>query len=133
MTTTPTTTPLDLPALTEIANAATDGPWEERELPDLIGNCTSTIHAPNAIDVPTWSELAPEIAGALKSEDALHIATFDPPTVLALIARAEAAEAKVAAVRSVYAELFREMDDPNHLAQSEDVLNAISFALDGGA
>lgn len=33
--------------------------------------------------------------------DARHMAAFDPPTVLALIARAEAAEAKIAAVREV--------------------------------
>lgn len=35
--------------------------------------------------------------------DARHMAAFDPPTVLALIARAEAAEAKIAAVRELHA------------------------------
>lgn len=124
---TPTPTPLDLAALTMIANAATEGPWHERELPDLIGNCTSTIHAPNAIDVPTWSELAPEIAGALKGEDARHIAAFDPTTARALIARAEAAEAKIAAVRRVIETAYIRNEAGNEVAHVDDV----KFALAG--
>lgn len=61
---------MSLQELKALCENATPGPWEERDLPDLIHNSTSTIHAPNAADVPTWSELPPEIAGVLKARDA---------------------------------------------------------------
>lgn len=89
----------NLDQLRQVAERATPGPWEKRELPVSVGNSTCTIHAPNAVGIPTWSPLPPEIAGILKHEDATHIATFDPPTVLAMLDRAEAAEAAVQRVR----------------------------------
>lgn len=85
-----TTPPLDLPALKEIAKAATDGPW---------GVAHTPIDTPSGEGGDPYVEseggpIAMEISHAFEQEDAdaEHIAAFDPPTALALIARAEAAE-----------------------------------------
>lgn len=95
-----TTPPLDLPALRDIANAATEGEWVEYN-PCEGGSHITIAHkvawrsvesaTPFADDevIPHWA-------------DARHIAAFDPPTVLALLDRVEAAEAKVAVVRELH-------------------------------
>ncbi|WP_082123950.1 ead/Ea22-like family protein [Arthrobacter sp. YC-RL1] len=89
----------DLKELSRIAEAATPGPWEKYDLPVAVANSNFTIHAPNAVGVPTWTTaLPPEIASTLKAEDAEFVATFDPPTVLALLSRLEQAEQAVARV-----------------------------------
>ena len=84
---------LDLAKLREIANAATPGDW------------TADIHNTRRRSPRTrrWLQWEPEHGthgyvsivesdgayGVLDGPDALHVATFDPPTVLALIAEVE--------------------------------------------
>ena len=84
---------LDLAKLREIANAATQGDW------------TADIHntrrrSPRTRRLLQWkpehgthgyvSVVESDGAyGVLDGPDALHVATFDPPTVLALIAEVE--------------------------------------------
>jgi hypothetical protein len=64
--------PLDLEALRKIAEAATPGKW------GFNGNCHNGV----------WSHSEKcYILDAGTSDDAAHIAAFDPPTVLALIAK----------------------------------------------
>lgn len=84
---------MELNELRKTAEAATPGPWEKHDLPVAVANSNFTIHAPNAVGVPTWTTaLPPEIASTLKTEDAEHVATFNPETVLALLSRLEQAE-----------------------------------------
>lgn len=84
LTTTPTT--LDLDALAEIAKAATDGPWTAERLSNSLAWWVSCDE---------WGAMfnTGYVGNGDSKPNATHIATFDPPTVLALIARAEAAEA----------------------------------------
>lgn len=85
--------------LREVAEAATEGPWEHRfdEYGDdwlLGGSEGRLIHT---VGPREYSHVA------LDSEygpDAEHIATFDPPTVLELLDRLERAEAAVERVRA---------------------------------
>lgn len=81
-------TDLDLDALEAVARAATPGPWETRcEGP---GEPTRVCH-----DSEYVIYLGYDYAADLDAKDAAHIATFDPPTVLALIARVKEAEAGI--------------------------------------
>lgn len=73
--------PLDLDALAEVARKATTGDWEA----DHGEENNSSVKVGGT---GWWDGLA--YCG--KAEDAEHIATFDPPTVLALLARVEEAE-----------------------------------------
>lgn len=86
------TPPLDLTALRDIANAATEGEWWTRQF------------EPNVIDIFAGDGAGgnPGVAEAWHPEDARHIAAFDPPTVLALLDRLEAAEKQIAAVRELH-------------------------------
>lgn len=87
---------LDLSQLREVAGQATPGPWET-----LGGQGPFGTHAVcHRMEQGTLVELAYRDAHFDKT-NAVHIATFDPPTVLALIARLEAAEQAVARVREV--------------------------------
>ena len=92
-------TDLDLTKLREIANAATPGDW------------TADIHNTRRRSPRTrrWLQWKPEHGthgyvsivesdgayGVLDGPDALHVATFDPPTVLALIDEIERLRAQV--------------------------------------
>lgn len=100
-----TTPPLDLPgerltALRDIANAATEGPWDQWN-PSVGESHISIAHkvAWRSVESATSFEDDQEIP---HWADATHIAAFDPPTVLALLDRAEAAERAVAAVRNIH-------------------------------
>ena len=79
-------TDLSLTELREIAKAATPGPWNLHTL-----RTDETHDIRGSID----DEANIVIYAECEDADAAHVATFDPPTVLALIARLEAAEAKV--------------------------------------
>ena len=83
-------TNLDLTKLRETAVAATPGPWNLHTL-----RTDETHDIRGSID----DEANIVIYAECEDADAAHVATFDPPTVLALIARLEAAEAKVEQVR----------------------------------
>lgn len=90
---TPTPPPLDLAALAVIAKAATPGPWK---------NFGYEIETVPEFDLHRFDVMSETVASCdLQKTDALHIAAFDPPTVLALIARAEAAEAAIARVEAL--------------------------------
>jgi hypothetical protein len=113
----------DAGALRKVAEAATPGPWRAVEgdlegkppseyLRTLLANReqdgTSTGRlfltlAPNDIDPERGGEVVPATTGdgPRAQANAAHIATFDPPTVLALLDRLEAAEAKVARVTAL--------------------------------
>lgn len=79
---------LDLKKLREVAERATQGNWEE---------CGAAIDT----DVDPYEVVALETVGSpymlhevlkMTEPDATHIATFDPPTVIALLDRLERAE-----------------------------------------
>lgn len=87
--------PLDLAKLEEVARAATEGPWEAVLAADPRGQpvpyyaglvCLIQDGGPaERVSVVTGDgRFVPSRAW---QANALHIATFDPPTVLALIAR----------------------------------------------
>ena len=101
MTDSTTPAPLDLDALRKIAEAATDGPWFRHDF-----SAPEIAPSPVAADVTVSCDHPATITVAhmggglhgFKSveqarKDAAHIAAFDPPTVLALIAKAREAEA----------------------------------------
>ena len=71
-------TDLNLAHLRSIAGAATPGPWHETPYD-------------NAIESVDWDCIADDV---YYSQDRWYIATFDPPTVLALIDRIEELEAE---------------------------------------
>lgn len=98
----------DLTDLRKIAEQATDGPWIAHEAGDEPGNWWVW----QELKLPYYGGVAevvgrdpgnicyPEISGGYgdgerERLDATHIATFDPPTVLELLDRAERAEAKL--------------------------------------
>lgn len=91
-----TVTELDLDALEAVANAATPGPWlAADEAPEWTA--AQRVFAPELGD-----EQDDTICEAVEYKDAEHIATFDPPAVLALIARVRAAEATIERVRELH-------------------------------
>ena len=89
---TPTPPPLDLAALREIAEVATPGTR-------LMVHDEQIVVLENGVIIYDMS--CEEHGDWAADKDAPFIAAFDQPTVLALIARAEAAEAKIAAVREL--------------------------------
>lgn len=113
---------LDLDALQTVAKAATPGTWRAVE-GDLEGKPASEYvrtlianreadgtssgrlfltMAPNDIDPEIGAEVVPALTGdgPRAEANAAHIATFDPPTVLALLAEVAALRAKVAEVEA---------------------------------
>ena len=86
----------NLDNLRKIAEAANPGPWET-----LGGQGPFGTHAVcHRMEQGTLVEIAYRDAHFDKA-NAVHIATFDPPTVLALLTRLEQAEQQVARVRDV--------------------------------
>lgn len=97
-------TDLDVAALRKIAESATPGPWTwSEESDDNWGDCGPNLETvargPRYRDgsqgaeetiVGSWGHDANGIS--VEPADALHIATFDPPTVLALLDRLERAD-----------------------------------------
>lgn len=88
---------LDLARLRKVAEAATPGPWEVYDRG--IGY---EVHDANGC------ELNGGMRETFTEADANHIATFDPPTVLALLSRLEAAEQELARIRPLFDNLSRE-------------------------
>ena len=79
---------LNLTKLREIAEAATDGPWESsvvKVAPDADDALRGMGVIRSGVGIVFMSANGPEILVS----DADHIATFDPPTVLALIDEVE--------------------------------------------
>lgn len=82
-------TEVDLDALEATARAATQGEWHYR--PTVLGMVNTTVSVDDGTHVAY-----PSVCHALPS-NATHIAAFDPPTALALIARLREAEAVIEA------------------------------------
>ena len=104
----------ELGRLREVAEAATPGPWywEPPSGEDWPQSDESllTRHRGEGddYDPDVLSAWGYDASGTHASdEDRTHISTFDPPTVLALLDRLEAAEAKVARAQA----LAEEWDD----------------------
>lgn len=92
-----TTNEQDLNELRAIAEAATPGPWET-----LGGQGPVGTHAVcHRMEQGTLVEIAYRDAHFDKA-NATHIAAFDPPTVLTLLDRVEAAEQAVQRVRELH-------------------------------
>lgn len=119
--------------LREVAEAATEGPWEHRfdeygddwRLGGSEGRLIHTVGPREYSHVALDSEYGP---------DAEHIATFDPPTVLELLDRLERAEAAVERVREAMVEAFDEL--PARYTEAAhgraDAWRTVRNALDGG-
>ena len=100
------TSELDLEQLEKVARAATGAAepsdWQAdvypvvKRLAAFEGQTTGSVDRLIECD---------GVYGTMDGRVATHIATFDPPTVLALIARLREAEAKVERVREVHADL----------------------------
>ena len=80
-------TDLDLDALEAVARAATPGPWTYK--PTILGLPNTTVMAGD-------DQLGYMGVGHFLAPNATHVATFDPPTVLTLIAKLREAEAVIA-------------------------------------
>lgn len=95
---------LDLKVLRKVAEQATPGEWEVFDPNEGSGHsplwCVANdeFHNPSGDEESEW--VAVEVHVGDKA-DADHIATFDPPTVLALLTQLEQAQAQVARVREV--------------------------------
>lgn len=77
-------TDLDLTKLREIAEAATPGPWEFE--PSGYSECGEPRCCSEYWENRIWSQrLILAESMELSDVDATHIATFDPPTVIALL------------------------------------------------
>ena len=122
-------TDLNLTKLRKIAEAATPGPWNLHTL-----RTDETHDIRGSID----DEANIVIYAECEDADAAHVATFDPPTVLALIDEVEqlraVAEAKVERVRTALANHPRcerhPDDDPIMCGWKSAVLD-VQAALDG--
>ena len=98
---------MDDAELKRVAEAATPGPWANpwhaARGPSWGINTADPHNLRHIASVPTEQE-----------EDALFIATFDPPTVLSLLARLSAAEAEIARRDAVAQASW---GDPHELAE----------------
>ena len=81
---------LNLEDLEAVARAATPGPWTYK--PTILGLPNTTVMAGD-------DQMGYMGVGHFLAPNATHVATFDPPTVLALIAKLREAEAVIEAAR----------------------------------
>lgn len=112
----------DLDALEAVARAATPGPWETRC--EGYGEPTWVCH-----DSEYVIYLGYDYAAELGAEDGAHIATFDPPTVRALITRVREAETRLREAETVITNTLDGLSDVrvpavSRVAMSQAVLGA---------
>lgn len=89
----------EITALCEIAKAATDEPWSICETMDgKIGIMAGICHI-----IAVKSDALYNRKG---DANAKHIATFDPPTILALLSELEAAKARIARLANPTPEMW---------------------------
>lgn len=93
----------ELNELRKVAEQATPGPWTVMDVNDP-GEGVNFIDVHQ--DGKSWEVVSRRLPDRhddrdQMSADATHIATFDPPTVLALLSCLEQAEAQIARVREV--------------------------------
>lgn len=100
----------DLNEWRKVAEAATPGPWMEFHENGTPGEYEAFICPP-----ATGAHLVKYAPMDQRDKDALHIATFDPPTVLALLSRLEQAEAIVNQLTPTHLKMIREaLDGDTH-------------------
>lgn len=91
------TAPLDIDALEKVARAAGDGPWTHDPQKGTPGKCMlAQVWGPGGHSL---AELESTDDPAVASALAEHIATFDPPTVLRLLAERRAIAAEIVELR----------------------------------
>ncbi|MEQ7847738.1 ead/Ea22-like family protein [Nocardioides kribbensis] len=104
--------------LREVAEAATEGPWVDDQ--DAPASCVYSPTEDTFVTAPfDWNATG---------SDTRYIATFDPPTVLELLARLERAEAAVERVREVVERRLVYMSS----ADAHVIHGELTDALDGG-
>lgn len=99
---------LDLFKLREIAEKATEGPWEHREQ-EAWGEIYDEISIQPVQEIDD-SEEAHVSCAPLNETDAAHIAAFDPPTVLALIDEVERLRVKLERITEISVVAQRDCD-----------------------
>lgn len=136
---------LDLTRLRAVAEAATPGEWtleydnaDDWEAGIDDGDYPYALHGPRNCSFDHWTDKrlvkddlnrVTEISEMVDG-DAKFIATFDPPTVLALLSRLEQAEQQVARVRGAVGKLRKAVED----IQAEDTgLDSYSHNRSRGA
>ena len=93
---------LDLEAIKARANAATEGPWGARELPQMVRGASATLHSAHGTG-EVWSvEFSPEIGSTVSIPDAEFIAAARQD-IPALLAEVERLSGIVDRVREVHA------------------------------
>lgn len=90
---------LDLQALKETAQEATQGPWRVSLFHAVEYDDGSSSHTAVFGTKPGRTMF---VAHNVERRDATHIAAFDPPTVLTLITRVEDLEATIQRVRDLH-------------------------------
>lgn len=121
---------IDVSKLREVAEAATPGPWATEKKPGGRQN----VMEPKRVyseTVREIAEFADDVADTIDAADAEYIATFDPPTVLALLDRLERAEAALERVRAVLATVGALRDSGRYPESANGWLAAIT--VDVGA
>lgn len=91
----------NLDQLRQVAERATQTDWH----PVLVGFPGREVWL---VDSELSFICSTQVGDERGERDALHIATFDPPTVLALIGRAEAAESELERIRPLFETYSRE-------------------------
>jgi hypothetical protein len=87
-------TPLDLPALTAIAQAATPGPWDAHRGIAMAEVVSPQTREPNGdVHVVCCVNFGDDDATDQEHRDTAHIAAFSPSTCLALLERIRQLEA----------------------------------------
>lgn len=109
----------NLDTLRKIAEQATPGPWEAK--PYLYGVQGGAVRVTSPSD-DDRNNLAEDVL----PDDSLHIATFDPPTVLALLSRLEQAEQDRVKLRNRLDAMRRQRDGyQNQLRKAEQQVQRV--------
>lgn len=102
--------------LRALAAKATPGPWS------IVG---SNIWADNANEGPDPAQIVASALGRPHEDNAAYIAACDPQTILALLDRAERAEAALGSLRSGLIEVIRLSPDAPGAAYAKQVLASL--------
>lgn len=126
------TPPLDLTALRKVAESATPGPWEAKQGAVAPGKKVVGPRESNDLGRGPIVLMQPIFWDKRSAANAAHIAAFDPPTVLALLDRVEAAEATIERVEDLAYTLLGEHGQSWNAISGRRVWSALHPpALDG--
>lgn len=104
---------IDLDALEATARAATPGPWEFRTESPSMGGDNYTIRQAGVPGIRMSGYVYGFGTGMIE-----HITTFDPPTVLALIARLREARQELREAEAVIEQVRARLPGPRTFAES---------------